>query len=65
MQAQRNIFSRSLGLLAESSAKEAAVSIIILVLRALLPLAAILLLRYFVDQVTIQEVTGGVPASLL
>jgi ATP-binding cassette subfamily B protein len=52
MHPKRNIFSRTLGLLAESSAKETAVSIIILVLRALLPLVAVLLLRYFVDQVT-------------
>ncbi|MDM8004257.1 MAG: ABC transporter ATP-binding protein [Bacteroidota bacterium] len=65
MQPKRNIFSRSLGLLADSSAKETVVSIIILVLRALLPLVAVLLLRYFVDQVTVPEIAGSVPASLL
>ena len=65
MQLKRSIFRLSLGLLAESSAKGTTVSIIILVLRALLPLAAVLLLRYFVDQVTAPEITGGLPASLL
>ncbi len=65
MQLKRSIFRLSLGLLAESSAKGTTVSIIILVLRALLPLAAVLLLRYFVDQVTAPEITEGLPASLL
>ncbi|MDM8003897.1 MAG: ABC transporter ATP-binding protein, partial [Bacteroidota bacterium] len=59
MQPKRNIFSRSFGLLADSSAKETAASIIILVLRALLPLAAVFLLRYFVDQVTVPVSAGS------
>ena len=61
MQPKQNIFSRSLGLLADSSAKETAVSIIILVLRALLPLVAVLLVRYFVDQVTLPAGAGARP----
>jgi len=52
MQPERNTIRRALGLLAESSPKETAISIIILIIRALLPLVAVLLLRYFVDQVT-------------
>ena len=52
MQPERNTIRRALGLLAESSARETAISIIILIIRALLPLLAVLLLRYFVDQVT-------------
>lgn len=52
MQPGRNTIRRALGLLAESTAKETAISAIILIIRALLPLVAVLLLRYFVDQVT-------------
>lgn len=52
MQPGRNTIKRALGLLAESSAKETAVSAIILIIRALLPLVLVLLLQYFVDQVT-------------
>jgi len=59
MQPERNIFSRTLGLLAESSAKETVISVIILVLRSLLPLAAVLLLGYFVDQVTVPAGVGS------
>lgn len=43
---------RFLELLAESSGKESALSAAILIIRALMPLVAILLLRYFVDIVT-------------
>ncbi len=52
MQPGRNTIRRAFGLLAESSAKETIISAIILIIRALLPLALVLLLRYFVDQVT-------------
>ena len=52
MQPERNTVRRALGLLAESSAKETGISIVILIIRALLPMLAVLLLRYFVDQVT-------------
>ena len=63
MQQQHNIFRRSLGLLAESSARETVMSVIILTIRAVLPLAAVLLLRYFVDQVTLPAVAGTEPAG--
>jgi len=52
MQPGRNIIRRTLGLLSDSSARETTLSIIVLIIRALLPLVAVLLLRYFVDQVT-------------
>jgi len=71
MQPERNTIRRALGLLAESSAKETAINVIILIIRALLPLVALFLLRYFVDQVIDAAGngnlpwSGGVPASLI
>ena len=59
MQPEKNTIRRALGLLAESSAKETVISVIILIIRALLPLVALFLLRYFVDQVI--DATGLTP----
>lgn len=58
MQSKENTTRRFLKLLAESSGKESAVSATILVIRALLPLVAILLLKYFIDIVTGTVVPG-------
>jgi len=49
---QSNTIRRALHLLAESSSRETALSIIILIVRAFLPLLAVLLLGHYVDLLT-------------
>jgi len=57
MKQQRKIISRALGLLTKSSGKETAFSLVILTVRSFLPLAGVLLIRYYVDRIT--GVTDG------
>jgi len=52
MLSQSNTIRRALHLLAESSGRETALSIIILIVRAFLPLLAVLLLGHYVDLLT-------------
>ncbi|MDX9729672.1 MAG: ABC transporter ATP-binding protein [Bacteroidales bacterium] len=52
MLSKSNTIRRALHLLSESSGRETALSIIILIARALIPLAAVLLLGHFVDLLT-------------
>lgn len=58
MQSGENNTRRFLKILAESSRKETFLSVIILIIRAMLPLLAVLLLRYFVDMITGAAVSG-------
>lgn len=60
MQPRQKIIERALRLLTESSPKETVVSLIILIVRAFIPLVALLLIRYFVDALT---GTGGEDAA--
>jgi len=62
MHIRQRIITRALRLLADSARRETAISIIILVVRSLLPLVALLLIRYFVDLLT---GAGGDPAVSL
>ncbi|MFN2313252.1 MAG: ABC transporter ATP-binding protein [Bacteroidales bacterium] len=52
MKLQRKIISRALTMLMKSSRKETAASLMILIVRSLLPLVALFLIRYFVDAIT-------------
>ncbi len=52
MQSQQSIIMRALRLLADSGRRETAISIMILVVRSLLPLVALFLIKYFVDLLT-------------
>ncbi|MDX9773083.1 MAG: ABC transporter ATP-binding protein [Bacteroidales bacterium] len=52
MQLQKNSLRRALKLLTDSSGKETVLSVIILTIRAFLPLVAVILLRYYVDRIT-------------
>ena len=52
MHMHTNTIRRTLILLTRSSARETVMSVIILTVRAFLPLVAVILLRYFVDMVT-------------
>lgn len=64
---QSNTIRRALHLLSESSGKETALSVIILIARAFLPLAAVLLLGHFVDLLTGDgpaKVAAGTGATL-
>ena len=58
MQSGENSTRRFLKILAESSRKETFLSVIILIIRAMLPLLAIILLRHFVDMITGAAVSG-------
>ncbi|TNF37665.1 MAG: hypothetical protein EP313_09135, partial [Bacteroidetes bacterium] len=58
MQSGENNTRRFLKILAESSRKETFLSVIILIIRAMLPLLAIILLRHFVDMITGAAVSG-------
>jgi ATP-binding cassette subfamily B protein len=52
MQSAKNNTQRFVKLMKESSGKETAVNVIILIIKALLPLVGIILLRYFIDMIT-------------
>jgi len=52
MNSRQKITKRALKLLADSSRREMAISIIILVVRSFLPLIALFLIRYYVDMIT-------------
>jgi len=52
MQLQKNSLRRALKILTDSSGKETVLSVIILTIRAFLPLVAVILLRYYVDRIT-------------
>ncbi len=52
MHSRQRIVTRALRLLADSARRETAISILILVVRSLLPLVALFLIRYFVDLLT-------------
>jgi len=52
MHSRQRIILRALKLLADSSRKETAISIIILIVRSFLPLIALFLVRYYVDRIT-------------
>ncbi|MHC1731149.1 MAG: ABC transporter ATP-binding protein [Bacteroidales bacterium] len=67
MLSQSNTIRRALHLLSDSSGKETALSVIILIARAFLPLAAVLLLGHFVDLLTgdgSAKVAAGTGATL-
>ena len=52
MPSRNNILRRALGLLAESSSRETVMTAVILIIRAFLPLVAVLLIGHYVDLVT-------------
>ena len=52
MHSRQKIIRRALKLLTDSSRKETAVTVIILVVRSFLPLIALLLVRFYVDMIT-------------
>ena len=52
MHSRQKIIRRALKLLTDSSRKETAVTVIILVVRSFLPLVALLLVRFYVDMIT-------------
>ncbi|MCK7538040.1 MAG: hypothetical protein MZV63_47310 [Marinilabiliales bacterium] len=52
MHSRQRIILRALKLLTDSSRKETAISIIILIVRSFLPLIALFLVRYYVDRIT-------------
>lgn len=61
MKLQRKIISRALTMLMKSSGKETAVSLMILTVRSFLPLAGVLLIRYYVDRITGITAGGELP----
>ena len=61
MPSRENTINRSLKILLTSSRRETIITIIILVIRSFLPLAAIFLLRHYVDILTGEAGSG--PAS--
>lgn len=58
MPIKERTISRSLELLLDSSGKETVISVIILILRSLLPLAVLFLIKHYVDGITGGEVDG-------
>ncbi len=61
MKLQRKIISRALRILMESSGKETVVSLMILIVRSFLPLAGVLLIRYYVERITGDTAGGELP----
>jgi ATP-binding cassette subfamily B protein len=60
MQSHKKTIWRVLRLLSDSSGKETVASVIILTIRAFLPLVAVILLRYYVDRITGSQGVPGV-----
>ena len=52
MHSRQKTITRALRLLTDSSRKETAISVIILIVRSFLPLVALLLVRHYVDMIT-------------